>query len=640
MERTDAERTDASLGYNGRTWVWLAGSLALLLWQAWLALGLFGNAPWDALTDDRPVISGSHPQHFYLGSLGARGLAQRGTTCVYDPAFQAGYPKTPIFNGSRLAEVFLFLGGADGAAASYKIGLFVVCLLVPLLLLTACACVRLPPLAAFCATATGILLWWGPTGRTLLEAGEYELLLAALALLTHAAVLVRYDRSPGLLSWLALVATASLGWFCQPLLFPIALPLLLMYYLMAGIRHATFSWHLGLAGAQVLGVGLNLPWLIDWVDFWWLRSSLPGAADLLRHRTVGALWNAPLWGGPADRGLAVFLLASSLVGISVWNLTKQRVPARILGLGAAGLLTLALLGISWEPLGQLGTATLLVPALWFASLPAAHAWQWLIVNLARGGVPGRLALTGIMAGIGVAVFFWVDDFLLIGRRCLYTEPLQIGLGAEREATVRKLIEHTGPEARILWEDRPLPRKAPRWSALLPTLTGRYFLGGLDPDGTIEHSSISFVDQTLEGQPIASWSDQALEEYCRRYNVGWIAAWSPATIKRLSEWDGAAQVTDLSDGVPGYLFLVKRAPRDYALKGKAHIVQADGRHITLAEVVPENGVVVLSLHYQTGLRATPSRVQVERESCGHDPIGFLRLRVAGPVARVTLTWGGR
>ena len=66
--------------------------------------------------------------------------------------------------------------------------------------------------------------------------------------------------------------------------------------------------------------------------------------------------------------------------------------ARLLGLGAAGLLVLALLGISWEPLGQVGTSALLVPSLWFASLPAAYAWVWAIGHLVRlGGMsPARL----------------------------------------------------------------------------------------------------------------------------------------------------------------------------------------------------------------------------------------------------------
>src|SRR5438067_331521 len=48
-------------------WNWSIGLLGLLLllaWQTWLALGLFGpEAPWQTLLDERPVISGAHPQH-------------------------------------------------------------------------------------------------------------------------------------------------------------------------------------------------------------------------------------------------------------------------------------------------------------------------------------------------------------------------------------------------------------------------------------------------------------------------------------------------------------------------------------------------------------------------------------------------
>src|SRR5262245_10150790 len=104
--------TSASAADCGSHWncsIWILGLLGLFAWQAWLALGLFGpERPWETLLDDRPVISGSHPQHLYLGTLGARSLATCGTVNVYDPAFQAAYPKTPIFNGSRLAELMLF----------------------------------------------------------------------------------------------------------------------------------------------------------------------------------------------------------------------------------------------------------------------------------------------------------------------------------------------------------------------------------------------------------------------------------------------------------------------------------------------------------------------------------------------------
>ena len=384
---------------------------------------------------------------------------------------------------------------------------------------------------------------------------------------------------------------------------------------------------------------MNLPWLVDWVAYWWLRSPLPVSAAMLPHRTLGTLWEAPLWGGCLERGLALAVLGSGLVGVVMLHY-QQRLAARLLSMGAVGLLILAFLGISWEPIGQMGTSVLFLPALWFAVLPAAHAWAWLAERLWAHGQAGRLALTCFMGAAAVAGYGWRNDLAPLLDRCRGTEPLEVGLGPMRQAVVEKIVEHTGPEARILWEDRPLSRQAPHWSALLPVLTGRTFMGGLDPDGFIEHSSLSFIDGALDGWPIATWSDQALEKYCQRYNIGWVIAWSPTVLKRFHEWEGAVPVVDVFDDVPGYLFLVKRCPRDFVLKGKAKLVHADWHHITLADVVPDNGSVVLSLHHQAGMRASPSRVQLEQEPCGYDSIGFIRLRVAGPVVRVTLTWGNR
>jgi len=618
----------------------LLGLLGLFAWQTWLTLGLFGpEAPWHTLLDDRPIISGSHPPNLYLGTKGAEGLLNSGTTCVYDPAFQAGYPKTPIFNGSRIAEVVLLLGGGTYNPAAYKVGLLVLCLCAPLLLVLACYGAGLSSGASLLAMALGILLSCGPSGRLAMEAGEGDLLLASLAMLAHAAMLIRFHRLPGTVSWFGMWLTASLVWFFQPLLFPIALLLLLSFYLCVGARHSSFTWHGTLFLAQGTATLVNLPWLIDWVSYWWLRAPLPVSTVVLPHRTFATLWNAPLWGEPVDRALALFILGSSLLGLVVLHY-QQRLAARLLALGTLSLLVLAFLGISWEPLGQMGTSGLFLPALWFAALPAAHAWLWLFGRLYRQGAVGRVGLASLLGGVALTGYIYQGELAPLGERCLGTEPLQIGLGPLREAVVRKIIQHTGPEARILWEDRPLSRQASRWSALLPILTGRSFLGGLDPDAFIDHSTISFIDGALAGRPIATWSDEALEEYCKRYNVGWAIAWSPAVLKRFQEWDGAVTVADLFDDVPGYLFLIKHAPRDFTLKGKAKIIHADGHHITVADVVPDNGVVVLSLHYQAGMRASPSRVQIEREQCGYDPFGFIRLRVAGPVARVTLTWDSR
>jgi hypothetical protein len=616
---------------------WELAWLALLAWQFWLALGLFGPDPFTRIGDDATVMNGSHPQHFYLATLGAQAFAEHGHTTVFDPLFHIGYLKTPIFDGSRVAEVFLFLGdGIVSPPAAHKIGLLVICMLVPLLLLVACRSAGLDQPTTLLATAIGQLVWWGPLGRGALEVGNAEILLAGLAGLMHVGCLIAFHRRAGVLAWLGLLASGCMGWFLQPLLFPIALPLLLGYYLSVGVKHSFLTWHVAFWAAEQGAVIVNLWWLVDWVGYWWLRSELPSAANVvLAHRNFVNVWNAPLWGGPADRLLTMSIMASALAGIIVLNQTRQRPAARLFFMGAAGALALALLGISWEPLGQVGSAALLAPALWFAIPPAAHAWVWTagkLWGLGKIGQAGVLLLGGL-AGLGIASDR--DAAACIAERCMLTRPMTFGLNAQRQELVDVLKEYTRPDARILWEDRAVAPADSRWAALLPRLTERSYVGGLDPTGTIEPSMICLMHQTRE-HPIGDWTDEQLADYCRRYNIGWIVCWSPSVIQRFSAWSGATKIKAVSDEVDGWLFEVKE-PGGYALRGKAELVHADSRFIALKNVEPDNGVVILSLHYQAGMHVSPGRVQIDAEKSGHDPIGFVRLRLAEPAACVTITW---
>jgi hypothetical protein len=357
---------------------------------------------------------------------------------------------------------------------------------------------------------------------------------------------------------------------------------------------------------------------------------------LLAHRTIINVWNAPVWGGATSRTLAIFLLGSAAVGVVILNQTRQRPTARLLGLAAGGSFVLAMLGISWEPLGIVGTAALLAPALWFACMPAAHAWIWLEGKLWLHGAVARGAFSALLVAAGCGFYLLIDTPATLLERFVPGEPFEIGLNSDRQAIVQALMGITRDDARILWEDRHRSRQASRWPALLPILTGRSYIGGLDPDGFIEHSSISLMNQKLEGNPIELWTDEKLEDYCRRYNVRWVVAWSPLTVERFSQWPAAQKRAQLADDGVGWLFEIDRTP-NFALKGHAELLEANGRYIMLQNVVPHNGVVEISLHYHAGMRASLPRVQVEPATSGDDPIGFVRLRLAAEAKRVTLSW---
>jgi hypothetical protein len=606
-----------------------------------MTLGLFGpDQSWDHLWDDQPILSGRHPLHFYHGILGAQSLRDHGRLCCYDPGFQAGYPKTPVFDsGSRPAELFLTLAGGKNQAAAYKIGLALCSCLLPVLLTIAARGFGLTWGLSCLAVGLGQLVWWGSPGRAALEAGDLSLLLSALAALIHIVLLVRFHHAPGLACWLGLLVTGCVGWFTQPVLFVALLPLALIYYFSVGARHG-IGWHLALFGTLAGALAANGFWLVDWASYWWIRVPLlQWDNQALPDHPFQNLWTSTVWGDRTDRGLAIALVALAAGGIFILNQTKQRPAARLMGLGVGGFLFLVAAGIVWQPLARLGTEQLLIPALWFAILPAVYALGWGIREPYRWmGSPSRgayFSFGAILVGT-IAGYRYIPSLATHFAR---VHPLAVGLNADRQALMATLRDQTTAEARILWEDRPGEPGAlatgAGWTALLPLLSGRMFLGGLDPDSSIEHSFASLVDQTLAGRPLSDWSDSELETFCRKYNVGWVVCWSPGAISRFRAWNQAEATTTLHDGEDGWLFTLR--PRSFALKGKAQLLSANSREIVLTDVVPDDGQLVLSFHYQAGLRASPGRVQVERETDPYDPIPFIRLRVPAPLSQVTLTW---
>ena len=111
-------------------------------------------------------------------------------------------------------------------------------------------------------------------------------------------------------------------------------------------------------------------------------------------------------------------------------------------------------------------------------------------------------------------------------RWLHATPLTIGFSESQKAFARTVDQLTTPEARILIESTAEGENESRWSSLLPIMTERAYVGGLDPEACIEHAFANFIHQDLAGRPINRWRDEELANFVRRYNVGWVACRSP------------------------------------------------------------------------------------------------------------------
>src|SRR5262249_40396976 len=188
------------------------------------------------------------------------------------------------------------------------------------------------------------------------------------------------------------------------------------------------------------------------------------------------------------------------------NQCGNRPAARLFGLTSLLLLVMAVGGVLNEMLGKFSASGLLVPGLLFAAPLAAHAlelgWRglphlpgptWAAALLTSGALGGLLSVPGVLPDLR--------------QRAVSTSPLLVGLGEEERRIIAAIEEHTTDEARILWENLPREQPYSGWTALLPLLTGRSFIGGLDADAGIEHTLDGLSRQMLAGRLLEEWSDE-------------------------------------------------------------------------------------------------------------------------------------
>lgn len=612
--------------------VWLLAVALVVVSQLGLALPLFGPDPWATLHDSRPLVGGRHPLHLYHGSLGATAIRERLAATSYDPQFQAGYPKTPVFDaGSRPAEVALLFVGGRLDPAAYKRGVLAICLMVPIAFAIAGWAAGLGGRGMTLASVGGCLLFWSHPARKLLDDGHLDLHLAGLAAITFMGGLVRYAERPGVAGWLVLTGAATLGWFAHPLAWLGTVPVFAAFYIYRAPRHG-LGWHLGLAGVTVAALAPNLWWLTDWGRFWWLRQSPAG--DFAPLPCVGCLAGTPadylgMVGGPVGATAILLGLLGAIGGLK----TRGRALCGVALTAAGCAVFVGRLGATWPPLkpadadevGAFAAAVLILPAAgllscWWGRTPAGGV----------ATVATVFALCGLgwsPAGPPVAAALGLDQ-----------TPLPVGLGPDRQQLVDGFHRLTTPDARILLEDSDPSQPGWNWTALLPSLTGRAFLGGLDPDGGVEHLHCGLHGGGLNGRRFADWSTDDRRRFIHRYNVGWVACRTPAAVAFWSA-DPTARVIDrLRDGTSELVVFALDRSHSYILAGTATVEHLDRRRLVLTDVRPNaSGEVVLSFHHHDRMRAAPVGVTVAADPDPFDPQPLVKLRLPGPVARVTVTW---
>jgi hypothetical protein len=289
-------------------------------------------------------------------------------------------------------------------------------------------------------------------------------------------------------------------------------------------------------------------------------------------------------------------------------------------------------GRLWPMAAEFGTHKVLSVGVWCCAVPCAYALSAISGGIASSSGFRPLGLVWLL--VGLAGLNWGLD---IPRRWDFA-PFEVGLSPIREEIVKSIRERTTPEGRILWEERTELTHGAGWTALLPELTQRPYIGGLTPDACVDHLLVRLMDGKLVGRSLNDWDDEELKGFFTRYNITRIVARTPETVARLQRL-AFVQPVVVFQGTAGTMFAVDRVP-SYFIKGQGKITQMDWKRVALADVVPdENGVVVLSLHHHNNWHISPGYIEIERDVDVNDPVPMLRLRLPSPVVRVTLSWRG-
>jgi uncharacterized membrane protein YeaQ/YmgE (transglycosylase-associated protein family) len=610
------------LGFRARP-QWLLALVLVLIGQAGIAvkwLGGFEHGTYQF--DNRPITSGEYPLRLYHAGLGAATLRDNfGSTC-YDPNFQAGYPKTPIFDAAaRPLEPLLALWPDPSKwPTASKWFLLGVTLAVPLVLCAVARGFQIPAMASILVAIGGAILCWMNPVLPLLMRGRFDLVCLGLAILLFLGGLARYATQPGLTAWLQLALASVVGWYVHPVGWATLLPAVACYYVFNAPRHG-LAWHLGAVAVLVVGVGVNLWWLGEWFNFWWMRGS---QGDALGNN-VPELQSLD-FSTPILQLSSWPLLVGAVIGLVLMMKRERRGAVAVLLLTVAGAITMTRLAEWWPWLHREGAihATALIPAVLL--VPNAFAIGQLCKTMA-------IVPLGVVLASGFFAMTAVHPEVAAFAGALVPKPAPLSIGwAETEAEFITLLkQHTTREARILMEELP-----GECLALLPVATDRMFLGGLDSTANTEAAFLSLRQGVFAGRSLADITVEEQRQAMRKYNIGWVLCRTPASMLFWSRLPGTETV---AIGKKQDVKLLKLPHRpSFVLSGTATIETVERSRIVLTNVVPDaDGLLKLSFHYQKQLHAAPMVQETKAEKDLHDPMPFLTLKVPGNVSRVVLSW---
>ncbi|WP_406700584.1 hypothetical protein V5E97_17440 [Singulisphaera sp. Ch08] len=656
---------------------WLAIAMLATIFTAHIIQSFWiFPTPRALMDDEHPVLLVDHALHLYHGALGSQFLREHGTTWGIDPFFMAGYPESPIWDSSsNLSILFQYLAGGGYHPRAYNIGLLVCSILVVAFipLGTAASGIRLSE------TAVAALLAWlyfhSEWADMFWRSGLFAFVTASAGTVLLIGTLLRYDRRPTKIGWFMLAGVSSAVWYTHVTAPILALGAVIGFVIATALRH-NWRWRLAVVAAGVLALIVNLIWI---GPFWRFRGIRSPQTYFMAPDTGWYLVSQYLTNN-LDGPLSLFILLVGGMGLIAWLVQGQWVRASTFGGAIVICLGLALFGGMWSVTRTLEPLRFKVPLHFLLAVPAGSLLAVGSARLAKAWGGGRkgpvLVAVGWSLILGITGVLLPNGAAILKKQILVERPLVAGLRPEMSQLVRSLRESTAPSARILFEDQlrlheNTDPESTHWTPLLPILLGRdkrQFIGGLYHMAFItHHQHTSFGDFHLGGRPIDACSPEYLRAYSYLYNIGWAVCWSPLSRCCFDQWGQAHRVMTIpryhspdqpistnmqqwqaltrrvgperakqymTEGEGQYnLYRIER-PQSFFLNGQGRLADVTYNRIELADTTPQNGSLILSVHWHDTWRTDPP-LQLDPFYATDDPVPFVRIATSQAHKRIVL-----
>lgn len=605
--------------------------------------------PVSGILNHEPIYPFDYSIGYYLVESARQRFEVTGRFHGYDPFFMAGYPEVYLENNHILLTL-LATAFAPLLSSALLIKLFYI------------VCLTLAPLCLFAALRNFDVGMKGALAGTLLaftyiRVGEFVYtetggslcgMLVFVFGLPYLSLYYRFLRYGERLSALfLLVLTPLLALLHKSFAVIMPLPLL---FLCLSYRDRFRPAHLAFyAGVGMVTFAANAFWLLpcirglgfvtsDPAPFWLSFDPLKVFADYLTDRAgFSPVILRKAYGTVLTRD-AILILAV-LGSRLLWKGDDRR----LLFFLAASVLSfffLAYFGSYLRSLRQIEPYRYSIWMNFLLLVPASRYLDAFVSPRTEQAAPARRSPVGRISLLLAAA-------LLLNsapscHRLLHLHPRRVVARGYLDSFLglkNWIQNNTDTSSRILIEDTYAPfldtRDGPYMDSyplgILALDTGREFVSGRYPFYRISFRFASFSEGVAFGASLSTVDPLVFRRYLDLYNCGWVIACTKGSVRTLKERFEFLRVE--AEIGPFVVFRLLGPRTTYFLKGDGSVT-ASLQGISLRDLRPEAGEIIIKYHYVPGLRSEPW-ARLEEVRLSDDPHGFIRIIDPPPALRLHL-----